>query len=661
MQALIKSLVWTFVHSLWEGFFAALLVAVIISATGRTKARLRYNLLGMVFMLFLTAVTVTFIIQFRGATPALVNTAAVPEAANPIANILPEALTGGLATDLTTWLDANTVLLLMLWSLFFIMNCVKLIAGLSAVKRLRHNNTHPVGEEWRIKLEQLRETLGIRQAIGLLQSELIKVPVVLGYLKPVILVPVGLITSIPAEQAEAILLHELGHIWRKDYIVNFFQRFVEAIFFFNPAIVWISSLLREEREACCDDIVVARIGQKRNYLNALVSFQEYAVNHKSYALGISNRRQYLLNRVKRIVTNENKKLNLAEKAALLSGVLLFSAFTYISQEKEINTLPVTVPVERFTGLQQSDASLVEKIPAETKTPVTRNVKKKVKLPTKPITDTIPVKEDKTRLSSSPDQKSLPTGDDRKKAAAATEADKVLKEIEQIKNQIGAKKESIGMRKEKLKEQQGKDNKEEQALKSEIEKERAEIEGQRAELNRKRAQLESIKKQDENKKQQDKVKQKEKQKEKENERKEEWKTRKGNEWENRKASEWGNRKGNELKNEIKNENKNEIKHEMKIERKEDLIVEPKLTNPKIKTAKVEYNYRGKLAIEKDKKLFASGKTSLFKTNSGKYEKQERRFKLAQQKKIPAPKPPVGKENLKSPVSPEMKTPPIQQVH
>jgi len=647
MQPLMNALAWAFAHSLWEGFFAALLTAVIISATRKTKAGLRYNLLAMVFVLFLIAVSLTFIIQLQGTVSSpLVDTAAGSEVVNPIVNNLPEALSGGVIADLTAWFNNNTGLFLLAWALFFIVNCVKLFAGLSAVDRLRRYKTHPVNEEWNIKLQQLQDILGIRQSVILLQSELIKVPVVLGFLKPVILLPVGLITSIPPEQAEAILLHELGHIRRKDYLVNFLQRFAEAIFFFNPAVLWISSLLRQEREACCDDIVVDRIGQKRNYLNALVSFQEYAIAHNPYAVGICSRRQYLLNRVKRIVTNENKKLNLIEKAALLSGVLLFSAFTYIAQEKEV-ALPVTTSVERLSGLQPSNGSLAEKVPVGPQIQLTRKGKKKARRTNKPITDTIPIKGDKTTwLNSNPDQKPLPSEQGSKKAA--TDADRVLEEIQQIKNRIGAKKESIGMKKEKLKEQQGKDTKEEQALKIQIEKERGEIEGQRAELERKRSELEQIKKQNEKIKQQ------------QNEIKNEWKTRKANEWENRKASEWENRKGNEFKNEkkneikteIKNEDKNEKKHE-KEERDEEKSAESKRITQKRTITKLRDIHDDKVRVAKDARLFASHKPSLFKLNSVKYKMQERQFKL-EQKETETPKPPVMKENLKSPEPPKMKT-------
>src|SRR6202008_3371205 len=114
----------------------------------------------------------------------------------------------------------------------------------------------------------------------------------------VILVPLGLLAALPPSQVETILLHELAHIRRKDYLVNLLQRFSEAVFFFNPALIWISSLIRQEREACCDDIVVSTATHHGNYLKALVSFQEYCLTPPKYAMAIGSKQHYLLNRVK---------------------------------------------------------------------------------------------------------------------------------------------------------------------------------------------------------------------------------------------------------------------------------------------------------------------------------------------------------------------------
>ena len=98
----------------------------------------------------------------------------------------------------------------------------------------------------------------ISRPVRLLESAIAEVPVVIGYLKPVILIPAGLLANLPVDQVEAILLHELAHIRRADYLVNLLQTMVESLLFYHPAVWWISHVIRTEREHCCDDFVLAR-------------------------------------------------------------------------------------------------------------------------------------------------------------------------------------------------------------------------------------------------------------------------------------------------------------------------------------------------------------------------------------------------------------------
>jgi hypothetical protein len=143
--------------------------------------------------------------------------------------------------------------------------------------------------------------------------------VVAGVLKPFILLPVGLLTNIPFEQIESIFLHELAHIKRRDHIINVLQVMGESVLFFNPAFMWLSSLLREEREACCDALAVSESASSSAYVEALVSFQTYAGSIGRESLAFAGKRNYLLKRVKRILYNENKKINVMEKVILFAG------------------------------------------------------------------------------------------------------------------------------------------------------------------------------------------------------------------------------------------------------------------------------------------------------------------------------------------------------
>src|SRR5476651_2673010 len=149
-----------------------------------------------------------------------------------------------------------------------------------------------------------------------MESGIAKVPMVIGHLKPVILIPIGLINSLSSDEVEAILIHELAHIQRRDYLVNILQSFMEIVFFFNPAVLWISKLIKAERENCCDDIAVTQTSSKVNYISALVSCQEYQLNVPAYSMALAGNKNSLVDRVKRIISSRNQSLNVVEKALL---------------------------------------------------------------------------------------------------------------------------------------------------------------------------------------------------------------------------------------------------------------------------------------------------------------------------------------------------------
>jgi hypothetical protein len=175
-------------------------------------------------------------------------------------------------------------------------------------------------------LAELAAALQLSQKVQFVQSGIATIPMVLGHFKPVILFPLGMITALPAGEVEAILLHELAHIRRKDYLVNILQQAIEIVLFFNPAVLWLSALIKIERENCCDDIAVAQSSSKRNYINALVSFQEFQLNAPQYATAFANKK-YLLQRVKRMLYNNNKTLNNMEKTFLTVCVVAATSLT----------------------------------------------------------------------------------------------------------------------------------------------------------------------------------------------------------------------------------------------------------------------------------------------------------------------------------------------
>ncbi|MBO9150810.1 M56 family metallopeptidase [Chitinophaga sp. GCM10012297] len=341
-ENVLQAICRTFLHSLWQGIFAALLAGMILLLTKRSSARLRYNLLGAALLLFLAGTGITFWLEMQSApepVPAAF-IAAAPAAAYifaPQPDLLARCL---------QFIDAHTTQIMMAWALIFLLKCVRISAGFYHIFRIRRSNTVQPPGEWTVKLRQLALSLGICTPVCLLECAKVQMPFTIGWLKPCIYLPAGLLAQLPADQLEAILLHELAHIRRRDYLVNILQRFTETVFFFNPALLWISALIREEREACCDDIAVAHTPRQSSYLQALVAFEHAGLQQLQLGMSLGRKRFYLLDRVKRILTNENKKLTIMEKGILLLGLAGITAFGFVPAGNEQPVVQQEPPAPR---------------------------------------------------------------------------------------------------------------------------------------------------------------------------------------------------------------------------------------------------------------------------------------------------------------------------
>ncbi|MBS1523557.1 MAG: M56 family metallopeptidase [Bacteroidetes bacterium] len=325
----IQAICWTLIHSLWIGLVIALLAGLVITITRKSDAAFRYNLLCGILILFTASVCVTFCIEIW--TPAVeqgafhaTQTIHAPGGLNIIVPATTPHIS--LVSRIVMVLNEYSNIIFMIWLLLFVLKSMKMAGGLLYIQRIRNYRVHEVSEDFKHKIELFAGQIGIREAVRLVQSELVKVPVAVGWLKPMILLPMGILLQLSPEQLESILWHELAHIRRRDYLVNILQGIIETAFFFNPGLLWLSSLIRAEREACCDDIVLSRTNRKANYLEALLSFGYEDNSRTKLAMSIGGGNQ-LRDRLKRMVNQENKRLSIAEKMVLGVGLILLSAFT----------------------------------------------------------------------------------------------------------------------------------------------------------------------------------------------------------------------------------------------------------------------------------------------------------------------------------------------
>jgi bla regulator protein blaR1 len=340
-ERIIYALSWTLLHSIWQGAVLALTAGLLLVLGQKMAANARYNLLlGALFLFVLTVGTTAYWEWQQPDKAERLNSIAIA----PVA-IHPEQQFRNSSSMTTAWfedfqhiftvyIDQHAFQIIVCWMLILLFNAMRMGLDLRYLYRVRRQRTQVPERQWEIRLRTLTDQMGLRSLVRLLESDWVKTPSAIGFLKPIILLPVGLLNNLPPEQVEAILLHELAHIRRNDYLVNFIQCLLEQAFFFNPGFLWVSALIRQERENCCDDLAVSVLNNKTHYIRALVAFQEFNLKSPRYAMGFADQKMPLLDRVKRLINHHNyKTLSLMEKISLLAGLLLISAVTFVSLQK----------------------------------------------------------------------------------------------------------------------------------------------------------------------------------------------------------------------------------------------------------------------------------------------------------------------------------------
>ena len=340
---LVERLGWVLVHSLWQLAAVALLAGLAVRAMRRRSASARYGVLLVALALVVAAPIATWLCQPDVASSELVSrvaraprpeTSGVAESIvadrtasdSPVPDHGPVAGAPGseppalppipALQESPSWSEEATALvrpwlawIVAGWSIGVVLCSLRPLLGWHMLRRLRREGVSPPTDEVLAAVQRVSQRLGLRRAVQVLQSTLAQVPVVVGYLRPVILLPTSVMTGIPVAQLEAILAHELAHVRRHDFVINLLQTLVETIFFYHPAVWWLSRQVRVEREHCCDDLVVALLGNRIEYGRALVAIEElrgqtpptppYQGGDGVLALGAAD--GSLLSRVRRIV------------------------------------------------------------------------------------------------------------------------------------------------------------------------------------------------------------------------------------------------------------------------------------------------------------------------------------------------------------------------
>ena len=301
---------WALLHFLWQGALIALLLGLANLCLRRARANLRYAAACTAILLMLVSGVGTFLWLDSGARPApdapremFATLLSPPYAALPAfitGHSVDRAIPGrAVIVQLQEWVDAHLAWLVSVWFAGVALLSLRTAGGWMYAQRLKRQSTSPAGSMWQERLVSLARRLEIRRRLILCESRLAKVPTVIGWLRPVILLPASALTNLTPEMMEALLAHELAHIRRHDYLLNLLQTAVETLLFYHPAVWWVGKTMRLERENCCDDVAVSACGNALTYARALTELEQLRCSEPQLALAANG--GSLIDRIRRLV------------------------------------------------------------------------------------------------------------------------------------------------------------------------------------------------------------------------------------------------------------------------------------------------------------------------------------------------------------------------
>lgn len=316
-------------HFLWQAALVTLGVWFVARKLPLRSAATRYNLYAgamIVFMLLPVCTFAYFWKNHESVTGSTAHSHAVLSVFAPAEH----------ATEFSWNSDTAVALVVLCWAVGALLFLGRLSVQLGKVQHLRTFGLTPVDARIYEYLTDLCSQMGIRRKVRIMKSNLVDVPTVMGCLRPLILLPASCLTGLSPLQIQALLAHELAHIRRFDYLMNVLQSVVEALFFFHPAVWWISKQLRIEREHCCDDEAVHACGDVLTYARALVEMEN--LREAVPQLVVAANGGSLLQRVQRLVHVQTNSMHRSHKvlAPSVAALLLVSLapISLLAQEPE---------------------------------------------------------------------------------------------------------------------------------------------------------------------------------------------------------------------------------------------------------------------------------------------------------------------------------------
>jgi beta-lactamase regulating signal transducer with metallopeptidase domain len=271
---LTHALAWSLLHFLWQGAAIAALAAALMALFRAATTRYLVGIAALVLMLACFGTTFALMREPRIA-PGTQWVEAAPAAAAAEVRADAAAARPGLArtSGLSTSAERDFAWVARGWLAGVCLLALRIAFGLLLLEQLRRRNLTALPGDIVRMCRTVQRRLGISRLVRYCECRLVTVPSVIGFVRPIVLLPVRALTGLSAEQLEAVIAHELGHVKRFDVAVNLFQVVTETLFFFHPAVWWLNQRIRADREDCCDDVAVAVCGRHVSYARALATME----------------------------------------------------------------------------------------------------------------------------------------------------------------------------------------------------------------------------------------------------------------------------------------------------------------------------------------------------------------------------------------------------
>ncbi len=340
MTQIFDSLGWALLHSLWQGGIAMLAVIAFRAVSRNSSPSIRYKFQVLCLFGCFIAFLVTFgLYQSGGQAPAAIKGFSATETVSQAAALLTGTADGLQVTSqsLSVSAAASAPLLGIIWCLGFAFMATRYFAAYVITQKLRRTGLSDVPYVWESRFRTLVLNTGVSEKVRIFVSDHVTGPLTIGFLKPVVLVPAGFLMGLPRDQVEAILLHELAHIRRYDYLVNLFQTAIKTVLFYHPAIHYISNKIDIDREQACDDLAVAQSRDPQALVRGLAALRLKTPGH-GFSMAADGGDTPLMDRLKRLVGSPEHQRRPEHLLMPLIAIVLIGGI-YLSTSSVANAHP----------------------------------------------------------------------------------------------------------------------------------------------------------------------------------------------------------------------------------------------------------------------------------------------------------------------------------